>query len=69
VQLAYDEVAAPLRRRLAARWRRLALRAIDDVGTSDTTIARIAEVLAGADHDLDPDFKVLTDRVEARLSD
>jgi len=44
VQLAYDDVALPLRRRLDGRWRRIARRALDDVGLAPETAARIAAV-------------------------
>lgn len=48
VQLAYDDVAAPLRRRLDALWRRLARRALTDVGLASDTAARIAAIAATA---------------------
>jgi hypothetical protein len=46
VQLAYDDVAAPLRRRLATLWRRLARQALGDARVPQATAVRIAAVAA-----------------------
>jgi len=52
VQLAYDDLAAPLRRRLATLWRRLARQALGDARVPQATAARIAAV-ASAGNALD----------------
>jgi len=66
VQLAYHDVAAPLRRRLAATWRQTAREALEDPGLSRGRVVRIATVAAsGADDD--PEMAELLAEAERRL--
>jgi hypothetical protein len=55
VQLAYDDVAAPLRRRLAVIWREIASQALADPGLPRSTVAHIATV-ARRDAETDPEL-------------
>jgi hypothetical protein len=66
VQLAYDDVAAPLRRRLARLWRQLAGEALADPRTSRARALGIAAV-ARPGAEVDPDLDELRRAAEARL--
>jgi len=65
VQLAYHDVAAPLRRRLAATWRQIAREALEDPGLSRTRVVRIATIAASGAED-DPEVADLLARAERR---
>jgi hypothetical protein len=66
VQLAYHDIAAPLRRRLAATWRHIADEALDDPQLARARIVRIATVAASGAGD-DPALADLLARAERRL--
>jgi hypothetical protein len=66
VQLAYDDVAAPLRRRLAALWRQVAREALEDPALSRVRVVRIATVAASG-ADLDPEVAELLATAERHL--
>jgi hypothetical protein len=66
VQLAYDDVAAPLRRRLAATWRQTAREALADPGLARARIVRIATVAASSAEE-DPEMADLLAVAERRM--
>jgi hypothetical protein len=65
-QLAYDDVAVPLRRRLAGLWLGVSSRALADPALPRATVAHIATV-ARRDAATDPEFADLYSAAERRL--
>jgi hypothetical protein len=67
-QLAYDDVAVPLRRQLAARWRRLAHEVLADPRLARDHAARIAGVAATSGDPHDPEVEALLRSAESQLT-